>query len=61
VVGVTVQERSHVWGSHIIEFLTIGTAVASMDGTHRSVSPELAVELEDTAGGIDPRSIHGVR
>jgi uncharacterized protein YbjQ (UPF0145 family) len=54
VVGVNVQERSHAWGSHIIEFLAIGTAVASVDGEHRTVSPEMAVELEDQVTGVDP-------
>jgi uncharacterized protein YbjQ (UPF0145 family) len=57
VVGVNVQERSHGWGSHIIEFLAIGTAVASVDGVHKTLSPRLAVELEDQAGAIDPRSL----
>jgi uncharacterized protein YbjQ (UPF0145 family) len=59
VVGVRVQERTHAWGSHIIEFLAIGTAVASVDGTHRTVSPQLAVELEDLASGVDPHALRG--
>lgn len=31
VVGVIVEEKSHVWQSHIIEFFAIGTAVSPMD------------------------------
>jgi uncharacterized protein YbjQ (UPF0145 family) len=61
VVGVNVQERSHAWGSHIIEFLAIGTAVSSPEGTHRTLSPELAVELEDDAASVDPRALRGER
>lgn len=59
VVGVNVQERSHAWGSHIIEFLAIGTAVSSLDGTHQTLSPQLAVELEDVESMLDPRAIRG--
>lgn len=59
VVGVTVQERSHGWGSHVIEFLAIGTAVSSPDGKHRTLSPKVAVELEDTVVATDPRSLRG--
>lgn len=29
VVGVTVEEESHVWGGHTLEFLALGTAVRS--------------------------------
>jgi uncharacterized protein YbjQ (UPF0145 family) len=32
VVGVQIQERSHGWGSHIIEFFAVGTAVISRAG-----------------------------
>ena len=59
VVGVKVEERTHAWGSHVIEFLAIGTAVASLDGTHRTLSPQLAVELEDLAQGVDPHALRG--
>jgi uncharacterized protein YbjQ (UPF0145 family) len=29
IVGVDLQEKSHGWGSHIIEFFSIGTAIVS--------------------------------
>ena len=61
VVGVNVQERTHAWGSHIIEFLAIGTAVGAPEGEHRSVSPELAVELEDQVVGVDPSALRSDR
>jgi len=61
VVGVTVQERTHAWGSHIIEFLAIGTAVSEPEGGHRGVDPKLAVELEDQVVSFDPHSLRGER
>jgi len=61
VVGVKVEERTHTWGSHIIEFLAIGTAVSTIDGKHRSVSPQLAVELEDLDQAVDPHALRGDR
>lgn len=62
VVGVNVQERSHAWGSHVIEFLAIGTAVSAPEGgEHRSVSPEMAVELEDQVVGVDPSALRSDR
>jgi uncharacterized protein YbjQ (UPF0145 family) len=27
IVGVQIHERSHGWGSHVIEFFAIGTAI----------------------------------
>jgi len=27
IVGVDLHERSHGWGSHVIEFFAIGTAI----------------------------------
>lgn len=59
VVGVRAEERTHAWGTHIIEFLAIGTAVASLDGKHRTLSPQLVVELEDLAQGVDPHALRG--
>jgi hypothetical protein len=56
-----VQERSHIFGSHIIEFLAIGTAVSAPVGGHRMLSPKVAVELEDQAIAADPRSLRGER
>lgn len=30
IVGVQIQEKSHIWGSHTIEFFAIGTAVRKL-------------------------------
>jgi len=47
VVGVQIQERSHGWGSHVIEFYAVGTAVVPMgvgDRTaHELPSPTLVL------------------
>src|ERR1700745_3073529 len=35
IVGARIIERSHGWGSHVIEFFAIGTAVVSTTAEHR--------------------------
>jgi uncharacterized protein YbjQ (UPF0145 family) len=45
VVGVRVEEKSHVWGHHAIEFLAIGTAVARMSQRPASAKPQLVLSL----------------
>ncbi len=35
IVGVDLQEKSHGWGSHIIEFFAIGTAIVPIAGEHK--------------------------
>ncbi|GAC1437849.1 MAG: heavy metal-binding domain-containing protein [Chloroflexota bacterium] len=36
IVGVQIQERSHGWGSHVIEFFAVGTAVVPIPATERA-------------------------
>jgi hypothetical protein len=57
VVGVTTAERSHVWGSRVIEFFAIGTAVASVGGESALDPPLLALSLNDAIPTTDPASI----
>jgi len=45
VVGVRVEEKSHVWGHHAIEFLAIGTAVARMSRRPAAPKPQLVLSL----------------
>jgi len=45
VVGVRVTERSGVWGSHVIEFAAVGTAVRAPSGPHRALDPRLVIDL----------------
>jgi hypothetical protein len=36
-----------MWGSHVIEFLAIGTSVKLVAAEHRMIAPELSVSLDD--------------
>jgi uncharacterized protein YbjQ (UPF0145 family) len=45
IVGVQLVERSHGWGSHVIEFFAIGTAVVPMSATHEIERPTLVMPL----------------
>jgi len=55
VVGVTVGQQSHAWGSTAMEFIATGTAVAGTDGRRRRLEPRLAVALD--ARESHPRSV----
>jgi len=59
IVGVQIKEETHVWGSHVIEFLAIGTAVRLVADEHRSLAPEMVVPLDDLTVETDPRKLHG--
>ena len=45
IVGARIVERSHGWGSHVIEFFAIGTAVVPTTSEHRIDKPELVLPL----------------
>jgi uncharacterized protein YbjQ (UPF0145 family) len=45
IVGVQLQERSHGWGSHIIEFFAVGTAIIPLTGTHEPPKPTPTIDL----------------
>ena len=47
VVGVTTSELSHVWGSRVIEFFAIGTAVRSLTGQDGQVNPKFVLSVHD--------------
>lgn len=49
VVGARIVERAGVWGTHVIEFSAIGTAVSS-SGEHRRLDPALVVDLAARQG-----------
>jgi hypothetical protein len=42
-----IEQKSHMWGSHVIEFLAIGTSVKLVAAEHRMIAPELSVSLDD--------------
>jgi len=46
VVGVQLHERSHGWGSHMIEFFAIGTAVLPTSQDHEIASPTLVMPMD---------------
>ena len=50
IVGVQLIERSHGWGSHVIEFFAIGTAVVPLDGQHDLAAPTPTVNLSSVTG-----------
>jgi uncharacterized protein YbjQ (UPF0145 family) len=47
IVGVTVEETNHTWGSHILEFSAVGTAVAAISKDHHIPSPQLILSVND--------------
>jgi len=46
IVGARIIERSHGWGSHVIEFFAIGTAVLSISEDHQIDRPALVLPLQ---------------
>jgi len=47
IVGVQLQERSHGWGSHVIEFFAVGTAVVPLAAEGRLPDPIPTISLND--------------
>jgi uncharacterized protein YbjQ (UPF0145 family) len=45
IVGARIIERSHGWGSHVIEFFAIGTGVVSTSSDHQIERPALVLPL----------------
>jgi uncharacterized protein YbjQ (UPF0145 family) len=45
IVGVQLQERSHGWGSHVIEFFAVGTAIVPLTGDHELPKPTPTIDL----------------
>ena len=45
IVGARIVERSHGWGSHVIEFFAIGTAVVPTSSEHEVDKPALMLPL----------------
>jgi uncharacterized protein YbjQ (UPF0145 family) len=47
IVGVSLSEKTHGWGSHVIEFFALGTAIVST-GAKESIEPPITVlDLND--------------
>jgi uncharacterized protein YbjQ (UPF0145 family) len=45
IVGVQLSEGSHGWGSHVIEFFAVGTAIVPYGEDHRIVAPTPVLDL----------------
>jgi uncharacterized protein YbjQ (UPF0145 family) len=45
IVGARITERSHGWGSHVIEFFAIGTGVVPISTDHEIEQPALVLPL----------------
>jgi uncharacterized protein YbjQ (UPF0145 family) len=45
IVAVRLEERSHGWGSHVIEFFSIGTAIVPLDTELDLTKPTLTLPL----------------
>jgi uncharacterized protein YbjQ (UPF0145 family) len=63
IVGARVEERSHGWGSHVIEYFAVGTGIISIRPDHTIPSPSLVVSLSDapanpTALKIGPPAVN---
>jgi hypothetical protein len=48
VVGVTTSELSHGWGSHVIDFSALGTAVRSLTDQEDNIDPKFVLSVHDT-------------
>src|SRR5450631_370141 len=46
IVGVHIEEKSHGWGSHVIEFFAIGTAIIPAEGIEDHVIPAPSTVLD---------------
>jgi uncharacterized protein YbjQ (UPF0145 family) len=46
IVGVQIQERSHGWGSHVIEFFAVGTAVVPTKADHVIDPPAMMLGMD---------------
>ncbi len=47
IVGVQLTERSHGWGSHVIEFFAVGTAVIPTKDDHTIAAPTMVMGMDD--------------
>jgi uncharacterized protein YbjQ (UPF0145 family) len=47
IVGVTLSEKSHGWGSHVIEFFALGTAIIATGDEAAAEPPVQVLDLND--------------
>jgi uncharacterized protein YbjQ (UPF0145 family) len=54
IVGVQLNEGSHGWGSHVIEYFSVGTAVTPTSKDHTIPAPSFVLSLNDPANQNTP-------
>jgi uncharacterized protein YbjQ (UPF0145 family) len=47
IVGAQIQEKSHGWDTHVIEFFAVGTAVSPIRADHQIQPPQMVLSLND--------------
>lgn len=47
IVGGQVHESNHGWGSHVIEYFAVGTAITSISAEHTIPTPTLILPMTD--------------
>jgi uncharacterized protein YbjQ (UPF0145 family) len=45
IAGVQIVQRSHGWGSHVIEFFAVGNGVIPISADHEIETPALVLPL----------------
>ncbi len=48
IVGTQVQEKNHGWGSHVIEYFALGTAIIQTRAEHAIQPPQLTLSMNDS-------------
>lgn len=61
VVGMSVVQRSHAWGTRAIELFALGTAVREMPGGHQALQAEPVVTMDDLVVATDPAVLRAAR
>ncbi len=46
IVGAQIHENNHGWGSHVIEFFAVGTAVSATRADHQIAKPQMILSLD---------------
>jgi uncharacterized protein YbjQ (UPF0145 family) len=49
IVGAQITERSHGWGSHVIEYFAVGTSIIATRADHTIPAPSLVLPLTDAS------------
>ena len=52
IVGVEVEESSHGWNQHVIEYFALGTSIIEISSDHAIQTPQLVLSLGDASHRI---------